>query len=288
MISFYISESFRLIKSAKGASILTVFTLALAIIFCSVSLSMVILSGKIDAKLKSRIEAEAFLCDTLNSTQISLVENRIRKEKMVSDVSFVSKDKGAEKFISQSGVDYRILLKNNPIPNSFKIHFNSRVDKNGMNQLLKKIKGIVGVEDVVYDNDLVIILLEMIRSSQIAIIVLSIALLGIAMYLLYTTSKIFILNKRVLYETMKLVGGRLATIKIPLLIAGVTMGLTAGIICVILFNSSLAIFRRIYFDIQLGYFYYFYNIILLSFGMLFGPIGCGLFAKTLSLRIDQK
>ncbi len=89
------------------------------------------------------------------------------------------------------------------------------------------------------------------------------------------------------YNTMKLVGAKLSTIKVPLLIYGLIVGLAASLICTVLFYSLIIALKNYYPTFQFDNYIIFINLSFVILGIILGPIGVGLFAKKLSLKIEN-
>ena len=153
--------------------------------------------------------------------------------------------------------------------------------------MIEEFKIIKGVDEVIYDYNLTFTILEFLKSMKIIIFLVTILFVSIAIYLLYSTSKLILNNKIEQYKTMKLVGARLSTIKIPLLIYGFLVGGIASLICVGMFYTLFVVFNYYYPTIQFDNYFNFINLGFIILGFVLGPIGVGLFAKKLSLKIDN-
>ena len=71
------------------------------------------------------------------------------------------------------------------------------------------------------------------------LIVITGCVILIALYLVYTTVKLIMNSKAKEFETMKLVGAKLSTIKLPVLLNGLFAGILASVICIALFYFLL-------------------------------------------------
>ena len=111
----------------------------------------------------------------------------------------------------------------------------------------------------------------------------------ISFYLLFSTSKIIISQKMVQFNTMKLVGAKLSTIKTPLLITGIILGFIASLICIFITDTSYFIFKEFYprFGFQYDKYLYLSNVGFVILGIALGPIGMGFFTKKISLKIEE-
>ena len=72
---------------------------------------------------------------------------------------------------------------------------------------------------------------------------------------------------------MKLVGAKISTMKIPIILNGVMIGLFSSVICVILYNLVLLLLNRIYINLNFIAELQIVNLLILLIGILLGLIG---------------
>ncbi len=288
MIRFYISESFKSISRAKLATAITIITLSITIGFISLSTVLLLLSKKMEESWKSQIKMNVFLNDSVSVKQSNLIEENLLGNKFVKDAQYFSKADAEKKFLEITGEDFKTILDINPLPNSFVVTFNDLIDENSIKNIIDEFQKIKGVDEVIYDYNLTFTILEFLRSMKFIIFLVTIIFVSIAIYLLYSTSKLILHQKMEQYNTMKLVGARLSTIKIPLLIYGLIVGLLASLICIILFYFLMVTVNNYYPAFRFDNYSNFINLGFVILGLILGPIGVGrLFAKKLSLKIDN-
>lgn len=287
MLRFYISESFKSILRAKLATVISIITLSITIGFIALSTVLLFLSNKIEENWKSQIKMNVFLNDSVSTKHTSVIEETLLDNPIVKEVKYLTKIDAEKKFLRITGEDFKSILDINPLPNSFIVSFNDKIDKNSITKLIEEFNQIKGVQEVIYDYNLTFTILEFLKSMKIIIFITTILFISIALYLLYSTSKIILHQKMVQYNTMKLVGARLSTIKIPLLIYGLIVGFAASLICIIFFYSLIVALKNYYPTFQFDNFINFINLGFVILGLILGPIGAGLFAKKLSLKIEN-
>ena len=123
-------------------------------------------------------------------------------------------------------------------------------------------------------------MLQILTEVKKYIFIVTAVLFFISLYLVYSTVKLITTSKYEELETMKLVGAKLSTIKMPIILNGVLIGLLASIIslCAFLvfvhyFSSFFQMHEIIHF--RLRYF--------LGGMLLLGPL-LGFFVSLISLR----
>ena len=287
MIGFYISESFKSISRTKLATVISIVTLSITIGFISLSTVLLLLSNKIEKNWKSQIKINVFLSDSVSIKYTNVVEEALLGNPLVKEVKYLSKADAQKKFLEITGEDFKSILDINPLPNSFTVSFNNKIDKNSITNVIDEFNRIKGVDEVIYDYNLTFTILEFLKSMKIIIFVVTLLLISIAIYLLYSTSRIILHQKMEQYNTMKLVGAKLSTIKVPLLIYGLIVGLIASLICTVMFYSLIIALKNYYPTFQFDNYNNFINLSFVILGFILGPIGVGLFAKKLSLKIEN-
>ena len=216
----------------------------MGLILIAVSILSIRISESIETYLQNQFEVQVYLKDGLTKLQVENVKNELQKLKNVQSIRFVSKEKAAEKFVKETGEDFRKILDYNPLPASYVI---TTAGEGTINfpSLLKSIKKIKEVDDAVFPNALYQKMLFYLKTFQKYIAGLGILLSIIAFYVIFSTIRLIIEGRKDEIETMKLVGGSLFTIKFPLLLNGVFIGLISGFLA-ISFLYALEIFIRVY------------------------------------------
>ncbi len=287
MIRFYISESIRSIMRAKLASFISVITLSISMSFIAASVMLLLLSHKIENSWKNAIKVNVFISDSVSTNQLYGIKEKLLKINDVKSAKYYSKEEAYKKFVEITGEDFKKILETNPLPRSYTLTFRESINQQKIDKIIKQIKNIAGIEDVIYDYNLTFTVLEYINSMKIFIFILTFLFLIVSFYLLYSTSRLIISQKMEQYNTMKLVGAKLSTIKMPLLFTGIILGIISAILCSVSFDIVLYILKRFYPQFIFENYIYFGNFAFILLGMLLGPLGIGFYTKKLSLKIEK-
>ncbi|MBU2506670.1 MAG: permease-like cell division protein FtsX [Bacteroidetes bacterium] len=287
MIIFYLKEAFKTFSRSKLSTVLTIFSLAISILLIAISITLLIFSNNFISSIKSKIELTAFAKGSIVESEVNSKINEIKKLKGVSRVIFVPKSEALEEFILETGEDFRVILDENPLPDIFKIYFSPDVNLNRIESIRRQLKNYAYIDEVIFDNAVILSIFELLNSAKLVIYVFSVLFCFISVYLVFAHSKLYILQRIVHFNTMKLVGAKVSTIKIPLMLSGIIMGTLAALINVILITVIFVTIGYFYKEFQFVRILYFLNFVLLILGVILGPIGSGLFAKRISLKINQ-
>lgn len=237
MILFYFKEAFKSIFHAKASFILTLISLCIAALLIAASIGTIQLSEIFENKLKKNVRITLFLKDSVGQNSVSLCKKELKSLKFTNKVTYISKDEAAEKFIKETGEDFREILDYNPLPASFILQLNPEfVAKDTIEQVVVELQKYKWVDEVVSGNSFIYRILKYVDESKQYLFIITFIILLVSIYLVYSTTRLITENRMKELETMKLVGANLSTIKMPIVINNIAAGLIAGIISILIFN----------------------------------------------------
>lgn len=226
--------------------------------------------------------------DSLTSKHVEELRAGIEMDERVTEARFISKEDAADIFIKETGDDFKQILKDNPLPRSFIVKFNQKVlSETSINNFIEEQRKREGISDVVFNSGIGLKFLKYLRSSQKFIYFFSIIIAVISVYLVYSTNKLIITANELKYETMKLVGAKLSSIKNPLHLRGIIIGIVSAFFVVgILFVVK---YFLTYFNLNLNFEKFNNLIILLVFvvGTFLGLLGSYLSTRNINLKIKK-
>ena len=236
MIFFHIREAFKSISRAKASFILTFISLGIAVVLIIASVAAVQLSNLLEKKLKDNINLNIFIKENTNANEIQSFKEELENFKFIRSVNFISKEQAAETFINETGEDFREILSYNPLPASFVVTLNfDEVASDSLHLVADQIASFEWVDEVVFKNSFVYKVFDYIDKSKLYLAIVTVLFFLIALYLVYTTIRLITNARMRELETMKLVGAKLSTIKIPIILNGVVAGLLSGILAFVAF-----------------------------------------------------
>ncbi|MEJ5350276.1 MAG: permease-like cell division protein FtsX [Melioribacteraceae bacterium] len=286
MITFYTKETLRIFKRSPFASVVIISVTTIAILMTSFSILVLQLSNKFSQRIKKSIEVTVFLENFIDSLRIQSIKEEISNQPNIASIKFISKEDAVKEFIRDTGEDFRDVLTENPLPPSFIIKFKpEKISYENISTEINRIKSISGITEVVYDNEFIIKILKYLKSGQLIVYVFSILLILLSIYLVYTNSRIQIEANKNLYQTMKLVGAKLSTIKIPIILYGILIGVISGIICGGINYILELLLITLLNNIKLTMVFESNYIIAFFTGVILGFIGSYFSSRTISLTI---
>ena len=233
MIIFWFKEAFKSISRAKSSFFLTLISLTLAVILIEASITALKLSEIFQKTIKSNINVSLFIKDPFNENNIKDYKSELSRKNYIKSVKYVSKDEAAKSFILETGEDFREILDYNPLPASFVAKLNTDViSKDSLNSVINNLSSLKWVDEVVFKDSFVYRLLSYLEAGKNYLFITTAILILITVYLVYSTIKLITNNRMKELETMKLVGAKLSTIKMPIILNGLITGLLASIISI--------------------------------------------------------
>ncbi len=288
MFLYYLKETFNSLFRAKFASLLIILTTTVAIIFVTFSIALVAYSNTINKKLKENIKISLFLSDTLSQSQTKKVGEKVFSNLFVNSYKYISKKEALEKMKEETGEDFFNVLEKNPLPASFDVKLNpDSVSYQSIESIIETLKKIKGVDEVVYDYSVTLKVLNFLNESKKIIYTLGGLLILLSIYLVYSNNRLMLASKFDQYNTMKLVGAKLSTIKMPILLNGILMGLIASLLCIGLYFLVLNLLAKFYKNFPLEDVNYFFIGITIALGVLLGFIGSFLSTLKISLKVKK-
>lgn len=286
MFFFYIKETLRIFKRSSVATVVTVTITTIAVFLSAISVFMIFLSNDFSNKIKQNIEINLYLKESLVKSDIERIKSTLDEKQFISSVKFVSKEKAIDDFIRETGEDFRSVLDYNPLPNSFVIRFKSgMISEKNFDIIINELKSINGVDDVVYDYNVIVRILKILRSLEFVIYVTSILLILLSIYLVYSNNRIQYESNKTLYNTMKLVGAKLSTLKIPIVLYSLSVGLISSFLCFLINNIILKLLTTININLKFSFDFKIIHVITFIIGIALGLVGSYFASMKVTLKI---
>jgi cell division transport system permease protein len=287
-LSYTLRESFSGFTRTKLSSILSVMTIAIALLFLGLFTVITIHANRFLDELRNRVEVEAFLEEPIALIDVDSLRQAIAHLEGIERVEYVSKEQAAETFKKEFGEDILNVLDYNPLPPSFKVFLKEGYKTPARAEALEhQLRAFNGIEDVVYRKAMLTMIDQRARTLHNITLGLGILIGLSAIILVSNTIRLAIYAKRQLIRTMELVGATRLFIRVPFLLEGLLQGLLGGLIAAA-FLYVLIVYSLRYLSSELATYVAmptaFYLLVVLA-GLLLGLVG-GLIAVTRFIRKD--
>ncbi|WP_022835768.1 cell division protein FtsX [Salisaeta longa] len=219
--------SFRRAKFAAFAST-SAMTVALVLIglFGLVGLE----AQRLSAWMRQRVGVmEVFVEEDASQTQAYALHARLQTLTAIDSTTFVSQQEAQQIFQREFGEGSDIFADTPFLPASVRLYLKpAYVHPDSLGQLAGRVRIWQHVDDVVFNQPLLVKVQSNLRLVTTGIIVLGLIVVLAAIFLVANTIRLTIYARRLLIRTMKLVGATDAFIRRPFLVEGVLQGLIAG------------------------------------------------------------
>jgi cell division transport system permease protein len=274
---FSINEGFKGFFKARLATTLSVSSITLTIFLTGLFVVFTINLQSWLGFLREKIEIELFIETGSTDKEIEELKSKISKLGAVKDIEYINKDEAAKRFEEEFGQNVYDILEFNPFPPSIIIHLNegfqtpSEIDK-----LKNRLELLANVDEVLYKKPLLEKIDQYVQIAYILGILVGIAIIIIAIGLIFNTIRLTIYARKDMIHIMRLVGATEGFIRKPFLVEGILQGFLGGSL------ASLAV----YYSMQLvqSYVYpYLVSDSLVFVGLILFSMIIGFFSAYLSV-----
>jgi cell division transport system permease protein len=284
---FELKESIKLIGRAKSSFILSLISTSIAVLLIAASVILIKLSNEFQSSITESININLFIKEGLDSGEIEDIKQKLQNYPAINKIIYIDKETAAENFIKETGEDFRKILDYNPLPASFNASIKREYfEKDSLNRIITSIESIAGVDEVIFQHETAHKILSFIEKFRNYIFIITGVLIFISIYLVFSTLKLIINSKYKELETMKLVGAKLSTIKMPIIFNGIFIGLFSGLLSAGLFLLILKYFKHF---LDLTYLFgtqiNFYLLAVFLLGPLLGLLVSFFSLRKISLKI---
>ena len=234
-------ENKRLRRKVRNSYFISTVSISL-VLFLLGSVGYLIMNAlRATEQMQESMTIYVMLDNDISTDDANAVGTRLHDMEEVRDAVFVSKEAAAEDFKHYVGGDFEEFLEYNPLPDSWEVRMKSDYStREAVEKFEKSALGWKGVDEVVYQKNVVEQIGSNIRSFNLVLLLFGGTLLFISLILLNNTIRVSIFSKRYLINTMKLVGASKGFIMRPFLWDSFKQGLVSGLIATALFMAMIA------------------------------------------------
>lgn len=198
-------------------------TLLLVGVFVMIMMNL----NKVADDLEKDVEIKVYVELTAEETSITKLEEDIRTTKGVAEVVYSPKGDELSKLVVDFGEDLKLFEQQNPLHNVFYIKATNPQETKKVAQKLDRLDNTFEVK---YGEGKIEKLFTFLNTGRNVGLVLILALLFTAMFLISNTIRITIIARRRDIEIMKLVGATNWFIRIPFILEGMWLGILGSIV----------------------------------------------------------
>lgn len=236
----FFRDAYYNIKRNMLMSTASIASVVAALIIMGIVLVIAINVSYIVNEVESNLEMKVYLSDDIADQRISEINEYIKSNEHVTQITYISKEEALEEFASWFSGNEEELLKGyaqsgNPLPRSFVVKVD---DADNLEAVYNIIMEYDGVTDVVYGKEYVSVLLKFNKLINTISLIVVLILSTVSLFTIYNTIKLTIYARRNDVEIMKYVGASSSFIKVPFIIEGSVLGLIGAIAAVMLLRGG--------------------------------------------------
>lgn len=277
----HIKEGFIGFSRHTANSVATVFTMFVSLLLVSFFLIVVFNLANLTKEVEGSLSLSALLEYDLKDSDIKTIETKINAIEGVSKVEYRSSEDEFNFYIEQSG-ELKDFYESYRDDNPFHPIFLVSVENGEMfDEVKNNISSIKGIDSVHDGGDNTYKLIDVLHKVRVFGLGLVIALILLAVYLIYNTIKLSIEGRDKEIQIMRIVGATRGFIRAPFLIEGMIIGFIGAFITILLTvvgyyylytSTSGAVLGA--FDLLNPYpFLIYISLVVLGIGLLTGLVG---------------
>jgi cell division transport system permease protein len=243
---FYaLKEALSAIRRAKLTSFSATATLTIFMFLLGMFLLAYVNMNGLAAKVRERVQIEAFLGDEVDQKGALAVADSIQSLSAVKAVSYVDKEMARDAFCRQFGDEALQVLETNPLPASLKIELGEEHRTFSRAEMVaRQIAVLPGVVDVEYGRQWLSRLDRLLAAVGAATLILGLILAASAVLVVATTIRLAFHARREAVEIMRLVGATTGFIARPFVVEGAIYGFLGALLGSILLGVLYGVLSR--------------------------------------------
>ncbi len=232
-------------KGIKTFYISTIFSISLVLLMVGL-LGLIVLHAKnLSNFVKENIVLNVILDEQAKDADIFKLQKEIEKNPAIKDTEYISKELAARNLSKDLGEDFIKFLGYNPLTASIDVYLRAEYATNDeIQKFTRRLKSKDFVKEVVYQESLVDLVNQNLKSISLIIVAFGGALLLIAIALINNTIRLAMYSQRFIIRSMQLVGATRGFIRKPFIITGILHGLLGALIAIAILIGALFLARN--------------------------------------------
>lgn len=249
-LAYLVKEAMTNIRLNRTTTLIAVSSTAFTLACFGVFLLLYLNLRGVVSSLQDDIKVVVYLHDGLSAQGLSDLQQRLKSEREVAALSYVSKEQALADFREQFPSEYHLLqgLGENPLPASFVVTLAPRFrSSEAVKQWAKRLTTVPGVAQVQYSRDWIENLATVIGFIELGAVAVGSILSAASVTIIASTIRLTLYARRDEIEILRLVGATGAFIKIPYLLEGAVLGAVGSLLSLAILRGGFDLFK-----LQLG------------------------------------
>ncbi|MET3575632.1 permease-like cell division protein FtsX [Bhargavaea ullalensis] len=220
-------ESFKTLGRNGWMTFASVAAVTVTLLLVGVFVSIMLNLNKVADDLEKDVEMKVYVELAADEPATRELENLIRETPGVAEVVYSTREQELDKMVKDFGEDLKLYEQSNPLREAFYV---KATEPQQIASVAKKIDEFPNTYEVVYGQGKVEKLFNFLNLGRNVGLVLILALLFTAMFLIANTIRITIVARKTEIGIMKLVGATNSFVRIPFVLEGIWLGILGSLI----------------------------------------------------------
>ncbi len=218
----HLRESLKSLRRNSWMTFASVSAVTVTLLLVGVFIVIMMNLNQLAESLENDVEIKVVVDPVANEEAVKKLKQQITSTEGVLEVVYSSKDQELSNLIESLGPELNLYKQSNPLGDAF---FVKAKDPHQTAEIAKKISTYNNVDKFEYGEGKVEKLFKILNASRNVGLVLILALLFTAMFLISNTIRITIVARGREIEIMKLVGATNNFVRVPFLLEGMWLGI---------------------------------------------------------------
>ncbi|MCG3089628.1 permease-like cell division protein FtsX [Sporosarcina cyprini] len=223
----HVRESLKSLGRNSWMTFASVSAVTVTLLLVGVFIVIMMNLNQLADNLENDVEIKVIADPAADETAVKELEKQVRSTAGVEEVVYSSRDEELDKMIQSFGDELSLYKQSNPLGDALYV---KAKDPHETAAIAKKIDTYDYTSQVVYGEGKVEKLFKVLNMSRNIGMVLILALLFTAMFLISNTIRLTIVARGREIEIMKLVGATNSFVRIPFVLEGIWLGVLGSII----------------------------------------------------------
>lgn len=231
----HVRESLKSIRRNSWMTFASVSAVTVTLLLVGVFIVIMMNLNELADSIENDVEIKVVADPAADAKAIKELEQKVRSTAGILEVVYSSRDQELDKMIKSFGDELSLYKQSNPLGDALYV---KAKDPQKTATIAKKIDTYDYTYEVIYGEEKVEKLFNVLNTSRNIGLVLILALLFTAMFLISNTIRITIVARRKEIEIMKLVGATNNFVRIPFVLEGIWLGVLGALAPMVIISLS--------------------------------------------------
>ncbi|OQW35435.1 MAG: hypothetical protein A4E19_01340 [Nitrospira sp. SG-bin1] len=244
---YLVREAWANMRTNRTTTIVAVLTTAFTLACVGIFLLLYVNLRNAAWSLQEDVKVMVYLEERLSIEKVQELERKLKLDRMVDEVLFISKEEALGEFRAQFPSESHLLegLGENPLPASFVVtlapNFRS---PDAMKSWVERVQIMEGVAKVDYNQEWIRMLAGLIGYIELVAIAVGVLLSAAAVTIIGNTTRLALLARREEIEILRSIGATRTFIRIPYFLEGAVLGACGSALSLGMLKFAFELFRQ--------------------------------------------